>query len=114
MPSPREMPRVPFGTLVESGAIKPGDILCPASNALKDATATVLVDGSIELAQSSKLIPLRMGSIHKMGALVQGKKSCNGWQFWKIKRGNEWVLIDDLRTKFIEQNNLYSGRVAER
>ena len=37
------------------------------------------------------------GSIHQVGAFVQGAPSCNGWTFWCIDRGGQSVPIDLLR-----------------
>ncbi len=44
-----------------------------------------------------------MGSIHKVGALVQGLPACNGWTFWHAERGGKLVCIDDFRTKMRAQ-----------
>ncbi len=40
-----------------------------------------------------------MGSIHKIGALVQGLPACNGWDFWHAKRDGRPVVIDVFRGK---------------
>jgi modification methylase len=40
-----------------------------------------------------------MGSIHKVGALVQGLPACNGWTFWHAERSGKLVCIDDFRTE---------------
>ncbi|MFZ0605081.1 MAG: modification methylase, partial [Roseiarcus sp.] len=37
------------------------------------------------------------GSIHKIGALVQGLPACNGWTFWHLERGGRLTPIDELR-----------------
>jgi modification methylase len=37
------------------------------------------------------------GSIHKIGALVQGLPACNGWSFWHLARRDELILIDTFR-----------------
>ena len=37
-----------------------------------------------------------VGSIHKIGALVQGLPACNGWTFRRMGQG-QLTLIDDLR-----------------
>ena len=37
------------------------------------------------------------GSIHGLGAALQGLPSCNGWSFWHVERGGKAVLIDSLR-----------------
>ncbi len=41
-----------------------------------------------------------VGSIHKIGALVQGLPACNGWTFWHIDRGKALEPIDTLRAAF--------------
>jgi modification methylase len=83
----REAPRVPFGTLVERGLVKPGDRLIDAKCRHE---ATVRVDGTLESAGHA-------GSIHKVGALVQGLDACNGWTFWHIERDGALRPIDSLR-----------------
>ena len=37
------------------------------------------------------------GSIHKIGAAVQGAPACNGWAFWHIDVKGKLVPIDSLR-----------------
>jgi modification methylase len=37
------------------------------------------------------------GSIHRVGAEVQGAPACNGWAFWFVERGGKPVPIDMLR-----------------
>jgi modification methylase len=37
------------------------------------------------------------GSIHRVGALVQGLDACNGWTFWHTERGGQRVPIDEMR-----------------
>jgi modification methylase len=39
------------------------------------------------------------GSIHQVGALVQGAPACNGWQFWCVRLEGKRVPIDLLRQK---------------
>ena len=86
-PAKREEPRIPFGTLVERGLLKPGDILCDASRRF---TAKVRADGTVISADAR-------GSIHQVGALVQGAPACNGWAFWHFLHKGEPVSIDVLR-----------------
>lgn len=38
------------------------------------------------------------GSIHKIGALVQGLPACNGWTFWHYERDGKLEPIDALRS----------------
>jgi modification methylase len=32
-----------------------------------------------------------------MGAWVQGAEACNGWTFWHVRQGKDYVVIDELR-----------------
>jgi len=83
----RAEPRIPFGQLVESG-------LVPAGSLLRDGQgrheALVRADGSLASG-------IHAGSIHKVGALVQGAEACNGWTFWHIPREGRLTPIDTLR-----------------
>lgn len=89
----REKPRIPFGTLIEQGLISPGAIL---TDAKKRHTATVHADGSLSIQNQVEKI---QGSIHKVGAVVQGAPSCNGWTFWHYKENGKYVPIDNLRER---------------
>ena len=83
----RAEPRVPFGSLIERGFVKAGDMLFDPSTRI---AARVRADGSIACKDAS-------GSIHKIGAHVQGAEACNGWTFWHVKKGPNLVPIDMLR-----------------
>ena len=85
--SKRAEPRVPFGTLIERGLIKPGATLY---DPLQRHAATVRADGSIACRDAS-------GSIHKIGAHVMGAEACNGWTFWHVRKGKALMPIDLLR-----------------
>jgi modification methylase len=37
------------------------------------------------------------GSIHQVGAALEGAPSCNGWTYWCFKRDGQQVPIDLLR-----------------
>jgi len=87
----REQPRVAFGVLVESGMIAPGTVIMDAK---RRWTASVRADGSITSDSHS-------GSIHKVGAALQGAPSCNGWTFWHIEHGGSLQPIDTLRQQHI-------------
>ena len=86
--------RIPFGYLIESGIIEPGLKLFDAKNKIQ---AHVMADGSILYKDIT-------GSIHSVGAKVQGTESCNGWSFWHIKMENKLYPLDHLREK-IRKNN---------
>jgi modification methylase len=83
----REQPRIPFGTLVERGLLKPGDVLVDAARRF---SARVRADGTVISAASR-------GSIHQVGAEVQGAPACNGWAFWHFLHKGQPVSIDVLR-----------------
>ncbi len=89
----RAEPRVPFGALLEAGLLAPGTELSSAKGKYK---ATVRADGSLVSGRDS-------GSIHKLGALLQGQESCNGWTFWHFKQKGKLVSIDSLRKVIREQ-----------
>jgi modification methylase len=83
----RAEPRIPFGALVELGLILPGTVIYdPAAR----HEARVRADGSIACAGAE-------GSIHKIGALVQGALACNGWTFWHYEADGRLKPIDALR-----------------
>ncbi|RMB04629.1 site-specific DNA-methyltransferase [Eilatimonas milleporae] len=83
----REAPRVPFGQLVERGLIRPGEVLVDGR---RRYTAKVRSDGSL-IADRTK------GSIHQVGAAVQGAPACNGWTFWHVEKRGELMPIDVFR-----------------
>jgi len=83
----RGEPRVPFGTLIEAGLIAPGAIL---TDARARHEAEVRADGTLRAGD-------HIGSIHRVGALVQGLEACNGWTFWHTLGKGTLAPIDDLR-----------------
>lgn len=95
----REEMRVPFGWLVERGMLKPGAVLTDSKNKF---TAKVHADGSV-IAQNR--IDAVKGSIHKVGATLQGAPSCNGWTFWHYQDGKKSIPIDTLRQQIRAQED---------
>ena len=85
--SKRAEPRVPFGQLVERGMLRPGEELYSMNNRHK---AKVRADGTL-IGDDVK------GSIHQVGAALEGAPSCNGWTYWHFKRDGKRVPIDLLR-----------------
>jgi modification methylase len=83
----RAEPRVAFGALVEAGLIAPGATLIDARARHR---AEVRADGSLKSGTHA-------GSIHRVGALVQGLDACNGWTFWHTERDGARVPIDEMR-----------------
>jgi modification methylase len=90
MPQKRSEPRIPFGTVIERGLLTPGDLLFGGTR--RDHTAKVRADGTLITGE-------HRGSIHKVGALVQGAPACNGWTFWHFQAGQDMQPIDVLRQK---------------
>ena len=80
-------PRVPFGQVVERGMLRPGEVLTSLNG---KKTAKVRADGTLVSADVS-------GSIHQVGAALEGAPSCNGWTYWSFKRDGKQVPIDMLR-----------------
>jgi len=80
-------PRVAFNTLIESGLIAPGTVL---TDARRRHSAIVRADGTLASGSDA-------GSIHRLGAKVQGLDACNGWTFWHYADGAELKPIDALR-----------------
>ena len=86
-PSKRAQPRVPFGWLVERGMLAAGAVLYDQH---RRHAAKVRADGTLISAETS-------GSIHQVGAAVQGLPACNGWAFWCFEHQGQLVSIDVLR-----------------
>jgi modification methylase len=84
--SKRAEPRVPFGQVVERGMLRPGEALYSP----RGGTAKVRADGTL-IGSDIK------GSIHQVGAHLEGAPSCNGWTYWHFKRDGKLVPIDILR-----------------
>lgn len=85
--SKRAEPRVPFGQVVERGMLRPGEELFSIGNRFK---VKVRADGTL-IGNDVK------GSIHQVGAALEGAPSCNGWTYWHYKRDGKMVPIDLLR-----------------
>lgn len=85
----RTAPRVAFGSLIEQGLIAPGTEIVDAKMRF---SAMVRADGSLKSGEHT-------GSIHRVGALVQGADSCNGWTFWHMRAGDNLAPIDTLRAQ---------------
>lgn len=85
----KALPRIPFGTIIERGYLKPGEVLYSAKKRHK---AMIRVDGSLEARGQT-------GSIHRLGAHVQNATACNGWTFWHFEAADGLAPIDLLRRK---------------
>ena len=85
--SKRAEPRVAFGVLVERGLLRPGEELVSLNGRFR---AKVRADGTLVGGEMK-------GSIHQVGAHLEGAPSCNGWTYWHFKRDGQNVPIDLLR-----------------
>jgi len=85
--SRRAAPRVPFGQLVERGLLRPGEVLVSMNGRHR---AKVRADGTLVGGEVK-------GSIHQVGAALEGAPSCNGWTYWCFLRDGKQVPIDVLR-----------------
>ena len=74
----RDAPRVPFGLLLEHGLLRAGDMLSDPSGRIH---ARVRADGTLVARGVHGDV---CGSIHQVGAAVQGVGACNGWNFWCV------------------------------
>lgn len=95
-PEKRTLPRVPFGSLLEVGLLQPGDTLYSKCG---QHEAVICPDGSI-LCREVR------GSIHRVGAYLQNRLTCNGWDYWCYRDGEELRPINHLR-------NLYRRRFCK-
>lgn len=93
--SKRSLPRVPFGTVVERGFIRPGTVLTDPRGRY---SAKVRADGTLVTSDFK-------GSIHQVGAFVQKAPACNGWQFWCTEVKGKLVSIDVYREKIRAELN---------
>jgi len=86
--------RIPFGALLENSLLSAGQTIYFGEKGR--ATATILSDANIQHDGA-------IGSIHKIGALIQNAP-CNGWEHWyyEDEKGN-LVVINELRKRLREK-----------
>ena len=87
----KSAPKVAFGQLVETGWITPGSAVFDKKRRIK---ASVRADGTLLSGTES-------GSIHGLGAKLQGAPSCNGWTFWHIEHEGELKPLDAIRQLYL-------------
>ena len=96
LPSKRSEPRIPFGQILELRILEPGQKLFDVR---REVRAEVRADGTLAYAG-------HQASIHRLGAIVQGKAACNGWTFWHFEAEGKLKPIDLLRTEAKRQLGL--------
>ena len=90
IPNPRQQKRIPFGTLLETGLLKPGQELYFFRN---NIAATILANGHIQSGELS-------GSIHSVARYLSNGAPANGWDCWNYKdETGSLEPIDHLRRK---------------
>jgi len=83
--------RVPFGALVESGMLNPGQSLFFAK---RNVRAKILSNGHLKCGELT-------GSIHGVAKSLMNGVPVNGWDMWFYKdEGGKKIVIDELRKTF--------------
>ena len=88
--------KVPIGTLISNELFTIGEYFY--SNNGKNRAA-LKENGTLILERDGFI-----GSIHKVSAHLLDKKSNNGWTYWFVKRGNDFVSIDTIRKQYIQEH----------
>jgi modification methylase len=78
---------------MEAGLVAAGDVL---TDARRRFAATVRADASLLCETDGRQL---VGSIHRVGAAVQGLEACNGWTFWHAEVAGALQPIDVLRSE---------------
>tara|TARA_B100001939_G_scaffold114612_1_gene99106 strand:+ start:219 stop:1322 length:1104 start_codon:yes stop_codon:yes gene_type:complete len=84
VPDANTSKKIPFYNLLKKGLINPGEKIF---NSKENIRATVLSNGNLKFKKLE-------GSIHKIGAFVQNKPSCNGWTYWFVRKNNKLISIN--------------------
>lgn len=95
-PDKKSVVRVSMQQLVQSNYIKESQIIYTKN---KKDSAVVLSDGNIKNG-------IGKGSIHKVGAMIRGSESCNGWMFWYYENQGKLTLIDEQRKNYRKHHGL--------
>lgn len=104
--SKRNMPRVSFGQLIESGYVTIGQRLFS-----KDRRVTAVIKADSQLLWNSQ-----SGSIHRIAAVAQHTPACNGWEYWYYEDQNGALIsIDELRARYrVEHHRCEANHAASR
>jgi len=94
LPEKRSQTRVPFGALLESGLLSPGQSLFFVKG---NSRAKILSNGHLQCGDVT-------GSIHAVAKALMNGAPINGWDAWFYKdaQGNK-IVIDELREKIRNQ-----------
>ena len=96
--------RVPFGALLESGMLIPGQSLFFAKD--KKIRAKILSNGHLKCGNIT-------GSIHGVAKTLMNGAPVNGWDMWLYKKdeGGKKIVINELREEIRKQNYDEKGKV---
>ncbi|HEX2998127.1 MAG TPA: DNA methyltransferase, partial [Anaerolineales bacterium] len=84
----RKQARVPFGSLLENGLLRPGQVLYFAKNGTR---AKILSNGHLRCGEIT-------GSIHGVAKALMENAPANGWDLWYYKdESGKKKVIDELR-----------------
>ena len=72
-----------------AASLKPGAKLLRRAPRIR---AEVKADGTLAVRR-------QQGSIHRLGAIVQGRTACNGWTYWHFEADGKLKPIDVLRER---------------
>jgi len=97
-------PRIPFGTLLEHGLLRPGQTLYFGLKA--EAQATVLANGQLNHNGTT-------GSIHAVGRAIRNAP-CNGWEHWyyEDEATGELLPVNVLRGQLRKNTAAESDRAS--
>ena len=94
--------RVPFGALLESGMLSPGQSLFFAKD--KKTRAKILSNGHLKCGDIT-------GSIHGVAKALMNGAPVNGWDMWLYKaESGKKIVIDELREKIRADSLSLKGR----
>lgn len=95
-PIKKTLQRVSLQQLIKENYLKENQIIYTAN---KKHCATILADGRIKNG-------VGIASIHKIGALLQNKTSCNGWHFWYFEDTDCCKKLDEKRNTYWQKNGI--------
>jgi len=86
-------PRVPVKQLLKDKYLKENEFFYSDT---EEKSFKVLPSGHLETEEGAK-------SIHKLSAQLLDKTNNNGWDFWKVKRNNQFISIDVIRSEYLKK-----------
>lgn len=101
---PRAQTRVPFGNLLESGLLQPGQQLILEKD--KTITATIMADGRMRCGELT-------GSIHSLAKSLLPGSPVNGWHAWLYEENGIMQPINILRDKYTQLKGNHAHHAKE-